>query len=120
MDLPLVIAVLAGGLALSLVLWAYSTKALLRRIRELKSLKQSQATRHGQTIEQFAPHLAAWPWDPKGFRFIGSPIDGLQFTDEGVIVVEIKSQDGRLTPQQAAIKRQVEEGRVAWREVRLR
>ncbi|HEX2066912.1 MAG TPA: Holliday junction resolvase-like protein [Candidatus Thermoplasmatota archaeon] len=120
MDLALLAAALAGSLVLALLLWAWSTAALLRRLRALRSAKQSQSTRYGQISEQFAPHLAAWPWDPKGFRFIGSPVDGVQFTEEGVVFVEIKSADGRLTPQQALVKRHVEAGRVGWREVRLR
>ncbi|HUR63687.1 MAG TPA: Holliday junction resolvase-like protein [Candidatus Thermoplasmatota archaeon] len=120
MDLALAVALLAGALLLTALLWAWTTVALLRRLRALRSAKQSQSTRYGQISEQFAPHLALWPWDPKGFRFIGSPIDGVQFTDSGIVFVEIKSADGRLTPQQAAIRRQVEEGRVAWSEVRLR
>ena len=120
MDLALLVALLAGALALALLLWAATTRALLRRLRDLRSQKQSQSTRYGQISEQFAPHLAAWPWDPKGFRFIGSPVDGIQFTEEGVVFVEIKSADSRLSATQQAIKRQVEEGRVAWHEVRLR
>jgi predicted Holliday junction resolvase-like endonuclease len=119
-DVTFLAAALAGGLALCLLLWAWTTAALLRRLRALRSAKQSQSTRYGQISEQFAPHLALWPWDPKGFRFIGSPVDGVQFTEQGVIFVEIKAADGRLTPQQAAIKRQVEEGYVTWREVRIR
>ncbi|HUR62622.1 MAG TPA: Holliday junction resolvase-like protein [Candidatus Thermoplasmatota archaeon] len=120
MDLALWVAALAGGLILVTLLWAWTTASLLRRLRDLRSAKQSQSTRYGQISEQFAPHLAAWPWDPKGFRFIGSPVDGIQFTDEGVVFVEIKAGDSRLSPQQQAIRRHVAEGRVAWHEVRLR
>ena len=120
MDASLLAAGLAALLALSWWAWAAHARRLRRRLREVDGLKRSQSTRYGQITEQFAPHLAAWPWDPKGFRFIGSPVDGVQFTDEGVVFVEIKAAGGRLTPQQAAIKAQVESGRVAWREVRLR
>jgi len=118
-DLRLVVAGLAATLALSWWAWAASTRGLRRRLRELDSSKRSQSTRYGQTLEQFAPFLADWPWDPKGFRFIGSPVDGLQFNADGVVFVEIKSADSRLSPVQQAIKRHVEEGRVEWREVRL-
>ncbi|MCA1810720.1 MAG: hypothetical protein LC623_01760 [Halobacteriales archaeon] len=118
MELP--VPLLLAGWALTVLLWLWTTVSLLRRLRTLRSAKQSQSTRYGQISEQFAPHLESWPWDPKGFRFIGSPVDGVQFTEEGVVFVEIKAADGRLTPQQAAIKRQVQEGRVAWHEVRLR
>jgi predicted Holliday junction resolvase-like endonuclease len=118
--LPLAVAGLAGLLLLSWWAWASHASRLRRKLRELDGLKRSQSTRYGQISEQFAPHLALWPWDPKGFRFIGSPVDGIQFTESGIVFVEIKSADGRLTDQQAAIKQQIEEGRVAWREVRIR
>ena len=119
LDLPLVTAGLAALLVLSWWAWWASTRGLRRKVRELDSSKRSQSTRYGQTMEQFAPFLAEWPWDPKGFRFIGSPVDGVQFTEDGVVFVEVKSASSRLSPLQQAIKRQVEEGRVAWHEVRL-
>ena len=118
-DLPLVTAGLAALLVLSWWAWWASTKALRRRVKDLDSSKRSQSTRYGQTMEQFAPFLADWPWDPKGFRFIGSPVDGIQFTEDGVVFVEVKSAGSRLSPLQQAIKRHVEEGRVEWHEVRF-
>lgn len=120
MDLAaLVAAGLAALVLLSWWAWWASTRGLRRRVRELDGLKRSQSTRYGQTMEQFAPFLAEWPWDPKGFRFIGSPVDGIQFTEDGVVFVEVKSASSRLSPIQQAIKRHVEEGRVEWREVRF-
>jgi predicted Holliday junction resolvase-like endonuclease len=118
-DARLVAAGLAALLVLSWWAWWASTRGLRRRLRTLDSSKRSQSTRYGQTMEQFAPFLADWPWDPKGFRFIGSPVDGIQFTEDGVVFVEIKSAGSRLSPLQQAIKRQVEEGRVEWHEVRF-
>ncbi len=71
-------------------------------------------------MEQFAPFLAAWPWDPKRFRFLGSPVDGVQFTDDAVLIVEVKAANSRLSPDQQAIKALVQSGRVRWEEVRIR
>lgn len=121
MDLEanLVAAGLAAALVLSWWAWWASTRRLRRRVKDLDSSKRSQSTRYGQTMEQFAPFLAEWPWDPKGFRFIGSPVDGVQFNEDGIVFVEIKSADSRLSPLQQAIKRHVKEGRVEWHEVRF-
>lgn len=119
LDLRLVVAGLAALLVLSWWAWAASTRSLRRRVKDLDSSKRSQSTRYGQTMEQFAPFLADWPWDPKGFRFIGSPVDGLQFNEDGVVFVEMKAAGSRLSPLQQAIKRHVEEGRVEWHEVRI-
>jgi predicted Holliday junction resolvase-like endonuclease len=115
----LIAAGLALLLAVSWVLWAKSMASMRRKLRELDATKRSQSTRYGQTMEQFAPFLQDWPWDPKLFRFIGSPIDGIQFTPEGVVFVEIKSAASRLSPIQQQVRDHVQAGRVAWKEVRI-
>ena len=117
-----VIAVLAAfALILAIVTWLLASwvARLRRRVRELDSGKRSQSTRYGQITEQFAPFLAAWPWDPKAFRFIGTPVDGVQFNDDGIVFVEVKAADSRLSPLQRQIRDHVEAGRVSWREVRI-
>lgn len=112
----------AAAIALPILLvwaWVASTRGLRRKVRELDAGKRSQSTRYGQTMEQFAPFLADWPWDPKGFRFIGSPVDGIQFNGDGVVFVEVKSASSRLSPVQQQVKQLVLDGRVAWHEVRV-
>ncbi len=120
MDIP-VWAVAAAVALPILLLWAWvaSTRHLRHRLKELDGAKRSQSTRYGQTMEQFAPFLDDWPWDPKGFRFVGSPVDGIQFTQDEVVFVEIKSASSRLSPVQQQVKKLVEAGRVAWHEVRI-
>lgn len=120
MDVPPWSVALAVALPVVLLwAWVASTRRLRRRVRELDGAKRSQSARYGQTMEQFAPFLQDWPWDPKGFRFIGSPVDGIQFTPGGVVFVEVKSAGSRLSPLQQEIKRLVQEGHVSWQEVRL-
>jgi predicted Holliday junction resolvase-like endonuclease len=112
----------AAAIALPILLvwaWVASTRRLRRKVRELDGLKRSQSTRYGQTMEQFAPFLQDWPWDPKGFRFIGSPVDGIQFNADGVVFVEVKSATSRLSPVQQQVKQLVQDGQVEWREVRF-
>lgn len=120
MDVPAWAVAAAVALPI-LLLWAWvaSTRRLRRRLRDLDGAKRSQSTRYGQTLEQFAPFLADWPWDPKGFRFIGSPIDGIQFTQDEIVFVEIKSASSRLSPVQQQVRQLVEAGRVSWHEVRV-
>ncbi|MES2154600.1 MAG: Holliday junction resolvase-like protein [bacterium] len=103
-------------LAFLLSMWV---RYLLRRLRKVKFDGRSQATRYGQITENFAPFMQSWPWDPKQFRFIGSPIDGVQFNEDGVVFVEIKSASSRLSPSQQRVKAQVEAGHVSWREIRV-
>lgn len=110
------VVVMLGLLAALLAIWVARLRHALKAAR---FAGRSQATRYGQITEQFAPFMPDWPWDSKGFRFIGSPIDGVQFTADGVILVEIKSAGGRLTPEQRAVREHVEAGRVTWHEVRV-
>lgn len=94
-------------------------RALRQELRTADTAKRSQSTRYGQITEQFAPFMASWPWDPKRFKFLGDPIDGIQFTDEGIVLVEIKSASSRLSTVQRQVRDHVQAGRVAWREVRI-
>ncbi len=120
MDLRLVAVGLAAVLVFSWLLWLRTWLRARRSLRALDGAKRSQSTRYGQIAEQFVPLAGAWPWDPKSFRFIGSPIDGVQFDDDAVYIVEIKTAGSRLSPQQRRVRDLVQAGRVEWREVRLR
>lgn len=121
---PLLVALLVtlAFAAAFFLLW----RANGRRIRELREqlqaldhAKRSQSTRYGQITEQFAPLLTDWPWDPKRFKFLGDPIDGIQFTDQGIVFVEIKTNTSQLSPVQRAVRDHVKAGRVHWYEMRL-
>lgn len=105
-----------------LTLWVFVAwiGRLRTRLRILDGAKRSQSTRYGQIAEQFIPFAATWPWDPKRFRFLGDPIDGVQFTDDGVVFVEIKAADSRLSAVQRQVRDHVRAGRVSWQEIRMR
>lgn len=118
----LLLTTLALALLLAVTVWAWiaTWRRLQARIRALDSQKRSQSTRYGQITEQFAPFLADWPWDPKRFKFLGDPVDGVQFTDGGVVFVEIKTNESRLSAVQRQVRDHVQAGRVYWHEVRLK
>lgn len=97
-----------------------------RRVAELadardreESRRRSLSTTYGRISEQFAPFMEDYPHDPQQFRFLGSPIDGVQFTEDKVVLVEFKTNTSRLTPDQARVKRLVEQGRVEWLTFRM-
>jgi predicted Holliday junction resolvase-like endonuclease len=79
-------------------------------ITELDKQKRSQSIRYGKLTEQFMPFLESYPYDPHDFRFLGTPIDGIQFTDDAIVLVEFKAADSQLSQRQRAIKKMVEEG----------
>ena len=118
---PLTIT-LGSALAVSLlflgllyVLW----KRTRSDLRIARSSRQSLSTRYGQMTEQFMPFVHNYPWDPGRFRFIGSPIDGIQFEEDKVIIVEFKTGSSTLTTRQRRIRDQIQEGQVEFQEIRL-
>ena len=89
-----------------------------QQLKELQSTKQSQSTRYGQIFEELIPFSSQFPGDPKQFRFIGDPIDGILFGEDSVKFVEIKMADSKLNVRQKRIKELVEQKKVRWVEIR--
>ena len=86
---------------------------------ELKSRIRSQSTRYGQITEQFLPLVEAYPWDSKQFRFLGTPIDGIQFEEDKIVLVEFKSSSSQMSVKQRKIKELVEQGKVEFKLIRV-
>ena len=104
-------------LALVLVLLLYRRAWI--ELRELKFSKHSLSSKYGKMTEQFMPFIKDYPYDPQGFRFIGTPIDGIQFEPDRVVFVEFKSANGRLSVRQKDIKDLVLDKKVEFLEVRI-
>ena len=111
---------IAVVLGLLLLLMLYMYRRAWHELRSLKSSKQSLSTKYGRLTEQFMPFMKDYPYDSQQFRFIGSPIDGVQFEPDRVVFVEFKSGDSRLSARQKAIKDLVLNKKVEFREVRIR
>jgi predicted Holliday junction resolvase-like endonuclease len=97
------------------LLLRYSRQKLAEKsvsITELDKQKRSQSIRYGKLTEQFMPFLESYPYDPHDFRFLGTPIDGVQFTEDAVVLIEFKAAGSQLSQRQRTIKRMVEEGAV--------
>jgi len=91
----------------------------MKRIETLKSEKQSLATRYGKMSEQFFPFLEKYSYDPQNFRFIGSPVDGVQFENDKIVFVEFKAGSSNLSEKQKRIKDIIEKKKVKFEEVRI-
>lgn len=101
---------------LGAVLYKYKRKMaeLILKNNSLVHQKRSSEVRLGLTVENVAPFFTEWPYDPSNFRFLGSPIDGVSFNDDGVVLVEIKTGQARLSKSQNRIKELVKEGKVTF------
>lgn len=98
------------------LLWRNATKKLL----QTRYQKHSLSSKYGKITEQFLPFLDCYPYEPGNFRFIGTPIDGIQFEEDKIIFLEFKSGDSRLTKKQSGIRELVNERKVSFEEIHLK
>jgi len=96
-------------------------KILNKKYKDLYKQKKSSEVRTGQITEQFAPFIPDWEHNPKNFKFLGAPIDGISFNleDSEIVFVEIKSGRARLSENQKKIKEIVEKGNVIFKTFRV-
>ncbi len=92
---------------------------LKERQNELISKKQSLSTKYGRISEQFMPFIEDYPYDSNCFRFIGDPIDGVQFNEDKIVFMEFKTSGARMTSRQKEIRRLIKEGKVDFEEFRI-
>ena len=93
---------------------------LLKNGKDLRSKLIGARVKRGFLTEQWLPLVKPYPWDPSNFRFIGDPIDGIQFEDNEVILVEFKSGTSKLSKRQIQIRQLLAHGKMSFREVRVR
>ena len=124
-----------GSLVMYLIILGLSILALLslwlnvrlwwtsrQELRDAASRLQGARVDRGLIAEQFAPFTRRFDdlgWDPQEFKFLGRPVDGVQFQDDEVIIVEFKTGDSQMTTRQRQIKRMVAEGKVRFEEIRF-
>ncbi len=115
----LLIGIIIGLVITLAFVYRVAVAPLRKKIKELQAEKQSQSTLYGLISEQFAPFMKYYPFNPENFRFIGTPIDGIQFEKDKVVFVEIKTHKSRLTPLQNHIKNLVKNKKVEWFEFKI-
>jgi len=103
---------------MTMMFWVIYQRSL-KKIRDLTHQNRSLSTRYGKLTEQFMPFITSYPFDPHKFRFIGSPIDGVQFEEDRILLIEFKSATSGLTTGQRRIRELVKNGKVEFLELRL-
>jgi predicted Holliday junction resolvase-like endonuclease len=106
-------------LVVLLFLMMYLCTILYSKLTKERFRNRSLSTKYGKLTEQFLPLVDSYPWDPSYFRFLGSPIDGVQFEADKVIFVEFKSGTSKLSKNQRVIRDLVDQGFVEFRVVRV-
>ena len=106
-------------LAVLLAMAIVVVSLLYHKARKLEKELRSLRVKRGMNLEQLIPLSEEYPYDPRGFRFLGNPIDGIQFNDDSIVLVEFKSGKSNLSGKQERIKRLVENGKVYFRVFRV-
>lgn len=113
-----IVALVGTCVLLLLAAMYYKRKAdsLWDRLDEQRSRSQSLSTVYGRISEQWFPLMDRYPYDSQGFRFIGTPVDGIQFEEDRIVFCEFKANQSSLSPTQRRIKQLIESRRVYWEE----
>lgn len=106
-------------LIILIVIFAFLYFRTRMKLSDLKYQKRSLSSKYGKMAEQFMPFLDEYPHDPQNFRFLGSPIDGVQFCDDRIIFMEFKVSDSKLSPKQKKIRDLIRRKKVFFEEHRI-
>ena len=88
--------------------------------KKILSQKKSSEVRLGTIAETLAPFLDQFEFDPEECAFLGKPIDYISFGKEEVTLIEVKSGNSQLNKNQRRIRDLVKNGKVIWKEVRIK
>ena len=112
------ILTLLGMMFLTFAAMKYAARSRRLVTREI-SKNKSLSSRYGKMTEQFLPLIDVYPWNPRMFRFLGSPIDGVQFNDDKVLLLEFKTGKSQLSKTQKHIKALVDQKKVEFEVIKL-
>ena len=88
----------------------------VRMLTEERTRQRSISASYGRITEQWFPLMEKYPYDSSNFRFLGTPIDGVQFEEDRIVFVEFKSRKAELSTQQRRLKQMIQAGKVTWEE----
>ena len=77
---------------------------LQANLTKTTSDKISLSTKYGQISEEFFPLEQSYPYNSKDFKFLGNPIDGIQFNEDKIILIEFKTNSSKLSTKQRHIR----------------
>jgi predicted Holliday junction resolvase-like endonuclease len=112
----LALIIFCGGLSLYTAILKRRLEVLARMLEGERTRQRSLSAAYGRITEQWFPLMDGYPYDSARFRFLGTPVDGVQFEEDKIIFVEFKSHRAELSAEQRRLKKLVEQGRVSWEE----
>ncbi len=112
----LALFVLCGGAVGYVSLLKRRLNVALLMLDEQRTKQRSLSASYGRITEQWFPLMDRYPYDSANFRFLGTPVDGVQFEEDRIVFVEFKSNRSELSTAQKKLRRLVETGKVSWEE----
>ena len=107
-------------LSLALVITVIWISRMSRELKQEQFRNRSLSSKYGKLTEQFLPLIDSYPWNSQKFRFLGSPIDCVQFEDDKVIFVEFKTGNSQLSKNQRHIRDIVEANKVEFQIIKIK
>ena len=102
--LSIIILLILIILLLSQSYYKNKISTLQKNLTKTTSDKISLSTKYGQISEEFFPLEQSYPYNSKDFKFLGNPIDGIQFNNDKIILVEFKTNTSKLSTKQRHIR----------------
>jgi predicted Holliday junction resolvase-like endonuclease len=95
-------------------------KSVQEKLSKTVSQKKSSEVKTGLIVEQMAPFLDGFPYEPGKANFLAKPIDFVVFDDEGVHFVEVKSGGAQLSSKQRKIRDLISDNKVTFEVYRIK
>ena len=110
--LSIIILLILFILFLSQSYYKNKISKLQANLKETTSDKMSLSTKYGQISEEFFPLEQSYPYNSKNFKFLGNPIDGIQFNEDKIILIEFKTNSSKLSTKQRHIRNLINDKQV--------
>ena len=115
-----VLMIFSGGASAYAVYAKRRLGIVVEMLQEERTRQKSLSASYGRITEQWFPLMDGYPYDSANFRFLGTPVDGVQFEEDKIVFIEFKSNRSELSSAQKRLKKLVKEGKVTWEEYAFR
>ncbi len=109
------IGIIAGLLLGVTLVHRAAISPLNKKIENLTTQKFQQEQTE-EALRQLKPEN--YPYSLDNFRYIGDPIDGIQFEENQILFVKLKINTSKLNPIQKNVKKLVQQGQINWLELK--
>jgi uncharacterized protein YpmB len=108
------IGIIVGILLAIIIIYRAAVHPLHKRIEEFTSEKKLAQSSLQQENDLVLVSQSTYPYSKQNFRYIDTPIDGVQFENDQILFVIFKHENEQLTSIQRKIKQLVKTGKVHW------